>query len=116
ETTPEEDPVQYVRQQFLLLLGRQPDPAAHFYWSDLLLQCGSNENCRDTTRADLNAFLNQQPESRFSLTGTVSDEEGKPLSGAVLYLTGSQKVTTVTDAAGHFQFSDLGTSGVYTVT
>jgi hypothetical protein len=34
----------------------------------------------------------------------------------VLYLTGSQKVTTVTDAAGHFQFSDLGTSGVYTVT
>src|ERR1051325_1649998 len=116
ETPPEEDPVQYVRQQFLSLLGRQPDPAAHFYWSDLLLQCGSNENCRETTRSDLSTFLKELPESRFSLKGTVTDEEGKPISGAMLNLTGSQLVTTVTDAAGNFQFSDLATSGFYTVT
>src|SRR6185312_3846801 len=35
QTAPEDDPVQYVRQQFLSLTGKQPEPAAHFYWSDL---------------------------------------------------------------------------------
>jgi len=116
ETAPEEDPVQYVRQQFLSLLGRQPDAASHFYWSDLLLQCGSNENCRGTTRMDLNAYLKKEPETNFSLAGTVNDEEGNPISGATLNLTGSQSLTTLTDAAGNFQFSNLATSGVYTVT
>ncbi|HEX6650778.1 MAG TPA: glycosyl hydrolase family 28-related protein, partial [Pyrinomonadaceae bacterium] len=39
ETSPEDDPVQYVRQQFVSMLGRPPDPAAHFYWSERLLEC-----------------------------------------------------------------------------
>jgi hypothetical protein len=116
ETPPEEDPVQYVRQQFLAILGRQPDPAAHFYWSDLLLQCGSNENCLETTRSDLSAYLKNKPENQFSLAGTVIDEEGNPIAGATLNLTGSQSLNALTDAAGNFRFSNLATSGVYTVT
>lgn len=45
KTSPENDPVQYVRQQFLSILGKQPEPSAHFYWSDLLIKCGSNDEC-----------------------------------------------------------------------
>jgi hypothetical protein len=115
ETSPEEDPVQYVRQQFLLLAGREPDAASHFYWSDLLLRCGDDQNCRDASRTALSDYLKNQPEARFSLTGMVTDETGNPMSGVALNLTGSQSLTTETDAGGNFQFLDLPTSGVYTV-
>jgi hypothetical protein len=37
------------------------------------------------------------------------------MSGVVLNLTGSQSLTTETDAAGNFQFLNLPTSGIYTV-
>ena len=30
QTAPEDDPVQYVRERFLAVAGKQPDPAAHF--------------------------------------------------------------------------------------
>jgi hypothetical protein len=115
ETTPEEDPVQYVRQQFLSILGRQPDAASHFYWSDLLLQCSTDQNCGDTTRSNLTEYLKKQPDSLFALTGTVTDEEGNPISGALLNLTGSELLSTLSDADGKFQFPGLHTSGVYTV-
>jgi len=115
ETPLEEDPVQYVRQQFLLLSGREPDAAAHFYWSDLLLRCGDDQNCLDASRTALNDYLKNQPEPRFSLKGMVTDEAGIPVSGVVLNLTGSQSLATETDAAGNFQFLNLPTSGIYTV-
>jgi hypothetical protein len=107
--------VQYVRQQFLSLVGKEPDPASHFYWSDLLLRCGNDQSCSGTTRAALSDYLKNQPEPRFALTGTVTDEAGNPVSGVTLNLTGSEVLTTLTDSAGNFQFSDLPTSGVYTV-
>jgi hypothetical protein len=116
ETPPEDDPVQYVRQQFLILSGREPDAASHFYWADLLLRCGNDQNCRDATQTDLNEYLKKQPDPHFSLAGTVIDEAGNPMDGAVVNLTGSQLLTTLTDAAGNFHFSNLTTSGVYTVT
>ena len=115
ETSPEEDPVQYVRQQFLLISGREPDAASHFYWSDLLLRCGDDQNCRDASRTALNEYLKNQPEPRFSLTGMLTDEAGNPMSGVVLNLTGSQSLATETDAAGNFQFLNLPTSGIYSV-
>ena len=70
-TTPEEDPVQYVRQQFLTALGRQPDPAAHFYWSDLLVRCGENNECLAEKRSTLNQYLGQNPQTDFAINGTV---------------------------------------------
>ena len=114
-TPPEDDPVQYVRQQFLTTLGRQPDPAAHFYWSDLLVQCGENNNCLSQQRAELSDYLADEPQPNFSISGTAQDEHSNPLSGVVITLSGSQSVSTVTDAQGTFQFSGLPTSGSYTV-
>ena len=44
------------------------------------------------------------------------DENGVPLSGATISLTGSQSVVTLTDEQGNFRFSSLPTTGTYTVT
>jgi protocatechuate 3,4-dioxygenase beta subunit len=115
ETTPEDDPVQYVRQQFLSVLGRQPDPAAHFYWSDLLIRCGEDINCRNQKRAELQEYLATTPNASFTLQGTAVDENGAPLSDVAVLLSGSQSTSTVTDAQGNFRFLNLPTSGTYTV-
>lgn len=115
ETSPEQDPVQYVRQQFVSALGKQPDGAAHFYWSDLLIRCGTNNNCLNEKRSALSEYLSKQPQEIFSVSGTVTDENGALLGDAAVSLTGSQSSTVLTDAQGKFRFSGLPTSGVYTV-
>ena len=112
---PDEDPVQYVRQQFNATLGRDPDPAAHFYWSDQILQCGDNLQCVDAKRAALGNYLAAAPHEKFAVTGRIVDENGAGMAGVTVALSGSQKVTTETDAHGQYQFSNLPTSGVYTV-
>jgi len=114
-TTPEEDPVQYVRKQFLSTLGRQPDPAAHFYWSDMLLKCGLSNDCVAEKQAALNQYLGRNPQPEFSINGTVIDQDGVPLSNATISLIGSETSATITDSEGHFRFARLPTSGSYTV-
>ncbi len=116
DTTIDQDPVQYVRQQFISVLGRQPDPAAHFYWSDLLIKCGQDKNCLDEQMAALNEHLGHNPKSDFAIAGTVVDENGAPLSGVNVSLTGSQSTAALTDTQGRFRFSSLPTSGSYSVT
>lgn len=115
DTAPEDDPVQYVRNQFVSILGRQPDPAAHFYWSDLLIKCGSNNECLNQLRSELSEFLEKNPEVNFSIAGNVKDESGAPLSGVAINLTGGQSGVAMTDSNGNFRFSGLPTSGTYTV-
>jgi Carboxypeptidase regulatory-like domain/Pectate lyase superfamily protein len=115
DTTPEQDPVQYVRRQFISVLGKQPDPAAHFYWSDLLIKCGKNNDCLNQQRSALSDYLSKNPPTDFAIAGTVVDENGHPLSGAIISVTGSQPVVALTDSQGIFRFSRLPTSGSYTV-
>lgn len=114
--TPTEDPVQYVRQKFIDMLGRAPDPAAHFYWSDQILQCGDNLQCVNAKRAALDNYLAAAPNEKFAVTGRIVDENGAGMAGVTVALSGSQNVTTATDADGQYHFSNLPTSGVYTVT
>jgi len=114
--TPEEDPVQYVRQQFNLTLGHNPDAAAHFYWSDRLLQCNDNAGCLNAERAALSTYLSTAPATVFSISGTVTNESGAGLAGVTVTLSGSQTVATQTDQNGQYLFDKLPTSGVYTVT
>ena len=115
ETEPDADPVQYVRKQFTNVLGRSPDPTAHFYWSDLLIKCGSNSDCVNEKRAALSEYLSKNPTATFSVTGTVTDDNGDPLDGVSISLTGSETLGVMTDSQGKFQFSGLPTSGSYTV-
>ena len=115
ETSPENDPVQYVRGQFVSALGRPPDPAAHFYWSEMLLECENDNECVNKQRAALDEYLKDDPQTDFAIAGNVVDENGHPLSGATITLTGSQSSSATTDAHGNFRFSGLPTSGSYMV-
>lgn len=116
ETAPEEDPVQFVKQEFLSLLGREPSPAGHFYWSDLFIRCNGNPECLAAQRAEMEEYLNSNPQKHFSYGGIVTDEQGTPLSGIAVRLTGSQFANGFTDEQGRFKFLGLPTSGLYTVT
>lgn len=116
QTAPENDPVQYVRQQFVSVLGRQPEPAAHFYWSDLLIRCGTDNACLNEQRNALSDYLESDPQQNFSISGNVEDEVGNPLSGATITLSGSQTAAGLTDALGNFRITNLPTTGAYTVT
>jgi Calx-beta domain/Carboxypeptidase regulatory-like domain/Pectate lyase superfamily protein/Domain of unknown function (DUF4214) len=112
---PDGDPVLYVREQFAAALGRDPDAAAHFYWSNLLLQCGDDADCFDRRRLELLPYLGQQPQPNFAIAGVASDENGSPLAGVAVTLNGSQSASTQTSADGSYRFANLPTSGVYTV-
>lgn len=114
--TADQDPAQYVRQQYLASLKHDPDPAGHFYWTDQIVRCESNLDCVGQVQNALAAFLTEAPLARFSLSGQVLDETGAPLAAVTVSLTGSQEVATETDANGLFIFSNLATAGRYVLT
>ena len=111
---PFDDPVQYVRQQFLTALNRDPDAPAYFYWVGRLLGCQGA--CVSQIQQDLATYLAVSPQPKFQITGRIMDEGGGPLSQVNVQLSGSQSVNAVTDSAGNFTFSNLATSGHYTLT
>lgn len=111
---PEDDPVQFVRQRFETVLQRSPDPAAHFYWSKRLIDCGQDSNCVTQQQTELDSYLEKAPVANFGITGQVT-ADGTPLPNAQVTLSGSQTATTQTDDNGNFSFSRLPTSGIYNV-
>lgn len=115
-TAPADDPVQYVRARFAAALGREPDAAAHFYWSELLIHCSADSACQTSVKAALNAYLANQPSATFAISGRVIDEQSAPVAGVTVTLSGSQSVATTTDNNGDYVFTNLPTSGNYTVT
>jgi hypothetical protein len=115
-TAPGNDPVQFVAQQFRDELGREPDAAAHIYWTRELLLCAGNWQCVNQRKLALASYLGSAPSPIFSITGQITNASGAGLSGVTLNLGGSQNVSAQTDADGRFRFQGLPTSGVYTVT
>src|SRR6185503_19061149 len=97
-------------------LGRDPDPAAHFYWSNLLIHCFNDSACVDATKQVLDDYLSTLPSPTFTISGRITDNNGAPLSGAIVVLSGSQSVTTTTDDSGNYFFTNLPTSGDYVIT
>ncbi|MCM3903756.1 MAG: carboxypeptidase regulatory-like domain-containing protein [Pyrinomonadaceae bacterium] len=114
--TEAEDHVQYVRQQYLGVLGHEPDAAGHDYWSNLLFGCGTNATCLAAKRLDLSAYLGTGPAPVFSITGRILKENGVALPGVALSVNGSPAIATQTDAQGNYRFEGLPTSGVYALT
>lgn len=112
---PDDDAVLYVREQFNSLLGRDPDPAAHFYWSDRLLGCGEDAACVADQRAALRSYLDNSPAANFAILGRVTDEAGVGVSGATVSLSGAQSVNAQTNDQGEYAIANLPTSGVYTI-
>ena len=115
---PDDDPVRYVRAQFEAALGRRPDAAAHYYWSRLLLDCGADAACVTSQRAKLAAYLAPNPAPTFAFNGRATDENGQPLAGVTVTLTGTHSTATLsllTGADGTYSFGRLPTSGTYTL-
>lgn len=58
----------FVRQQYVDVLGREPDEAGFNYWSDQINSCGSDSSCTRARRRDVAAafFIEQE----FQLTGS----------------------------------------------
>lgn len=52
---PLNDPNNFVRQQYLDFLSREPDHAGLVYWSDQIRQCGSDEACVDQRKVAVSA-------------------------------------------------------------
>jgi len=115
-TAPEDDPVQYVRSRFTEVLGREPDPAAHYYWSDLLIHCFTDSACVSNVKAAFNDYLSQQPVAKFAISGRIANKDNSPVQGVQVTLSGSQSVTTTTDVNGNYDFTNLPTSGRYVIT
>ena len=115
DTTAEADPVQYVRSRFVDVLGREPDPAAHFYWSDLLIHCFEDSVCQENTRQALNDYLSKSPSPTFTISGRIINPNNAPVAGVTVTLSGSQSVATSTDVHGNYIFTNLPTSGRYTI-
>jgi len=42
---PLDTPEYYVRQHYLDFLGREPDEAGFNFWSDQIIECGTDQNC-----------------------------------------------------------------------
>jgi hypothetical protein len=114
--TPEEDPAQYVQQQYNNVLQHNADPAGYFYWTDKLLRCDADAQCITQVQGTLATFLAAAPPPEFSWTGHVLYKDGTPIAGANVSLTGFQSVSTKTDANGAFAFGRLATAGEYELT
>jgi uncharacterized repeat protein (TIGR03803 family) len=56
-TAPDDDPVQYVRHEYLAVLGIEPDAEAHFTWTNRLLRCGTDQVCLAQRKHELAGFL-----------------------------------------------------------
>jgi hypothetical protein len=52
---PVDTPEYFVRQQYVDVLGREPDEAGFNYWSDQLLACGEDTQCVNAERRDVAA-------------------------------------------------------------
>ena len=50
-----------------------------------------------------------------TITGTLTDDQGAPIAGAVVNLTGTQNRKFITDANGNYRFDNVETNGFYTV-
>jgi len=50
-----------------------------------------------------------------SVSGTITDDQGAPVAGTVINLSGTQTRKTITDVNGHYSFENVETNGFYTV-
>jgi hypothetical protein len=50
------------------------------------------------------------------ITGRILDDQGNPVAGAVVKLSGTQNRKFITDANGYYRFDNVETNGFYTVT
>jgi hypothetical protein len=71
----------------------------------------------DGWRAGMISFNSSAPTAADGVvSGTITDNGGTPVSGAVVRLSGTQSRKTITDANGNYRFDNVETTGFYTLT
>jgi hypothetical protein len=77
---PLDTPEYFVRQHYIDFLGREPDEAGFNFWSDQILECGTDNTCIDRRRENVSAayFLSTE----FQQTGGLVDSLYKASYGA----------------------------------
>jgi len=63
---PLDTPEYFVRQQYVDILGREPDEAGFNYWSDQILACGNDAGCTRARRTDVAAAFFISAENQAS--------------------------------------------------
>jgi len=86
-------------------------PAADFASNSARAERNSDH---DPAVAYFNLFSPTAADGKVS--GSITDNQGQPIAGTVVSLSGTQNRKTITDAAGNYRFEDVETSGFYTVT
>jgi hypothetical protein len=68
---PLDTPEYFVRQHYIDFLGREPDEAGFNFWSDQIIECGTDQNCIERRRENVSAayFLSIE----FQKTGGLVD-------------------------------------------
>lgn len=113
---PMNDPVQYVRREYLAVLGTEPDLQALHFWADVILRCEDDASCFVEKRAALADYLGTAPPAAFAVAGRIIDQDGTAIADVTVRLAGSHSVTAQTDAEGQYSFANLSTAGQYTLT
>lgn len=70
----------------------------------------------ETFSVSLNITAGGPTAADSTVSGTITDDQGTPVPGTVVNLSGSQNRKTITNAKGYYQFDQVETSGFYTVT
>jgi hypothetical protein len=60
--------------------------------------------------------VNVATSSDSNISGAINDNNGKPLPGTLVNLSGAQNRIAITDANGNYQFANVTAGGFYTVT
>jgi CSLREA domain-containing protein len=75
-----------------------------------------NAGTPTATTTNGSVTVNGPTASVGTVDGHITDENGRPISGAVVRLSGAQNRETITDSNGNYSFFDVSTNGFYTVT
>ena len=60
--------------------------------------------------------INTPTATNGTISGSMANENGAPIEGAVVRLNGTQSRKTITDANGNYHFDNVETEGFYTIT
>ena len=100
--------------------GWRPNPATS---RDCAAGCTTNNSNFWVERVGVTAFspwtmnsTNAPTASGGVITGRIVDDQGNPVAGAVVKLSGTQNRKFITDANGYYRFDNVETNGFYTVT
>jgi DNA/RNA endonuclease G (NUC1) len=76
----------------------------------------ANDGALDSNVSTVTISVNAPTVANGTIAGRILDEDGTPVGGTLVRLSGTQNRRLITDADGNYQFDNVEASGFYTVT